>query len=29
MRVLGLFNYWIVVFLMMVGFYTMISRGKI
>ena len=29
MRVLGLFNYWIVVFLMMVGFYTMISRGNL
>lgn len=29
MRVLGLFNYWIVVVLMMIGFYTMISRGNL
>ena len=29
MRLLGYFNYWIVVFLMMVGFYTMISRGNL
>jgi len=29
MRVLGLFNYWIVIFLMMVGFYTLISRGNL
>jgi len=28
-RVLGLFNYWIVVVLMMIGFYTMISRGNL
>ena len=29
MRLLGYFNYWIVVVLMMVGFYTMISRGNL
>jgi len=29
MRLLGLFNYWVVIFLMMVGFYTMISRGNL
>ena len=29
MRVLGLFNYWVVVFLMMVGFYILISRGNL
>ena len=29
MRVLGLFNYWIFVFLMMVGFYILISRGNL
>ncbi|GMR12741.1 MAG: cation:proton antiporter subunit C [Gemmatimonadota bacterium] len=29
MRVLGLFNYWIFIFLMMVGFYTLISRGNL
>ena len=29
MSVLGLANYWVVVFLMMVGFYTMISRGNL
>ena len=29
MRILGLFNYWVVVFLMMVGFYTLISRGNL
>lgn len=29
MRVLGLFNYWVVIFLMMVGFYTLISRGNL
>ncbi len=27
--VLGLYNYWIVIFLMMVGFYTLISRGNL
>ncbi len=29
MRLLGLFNYWAVIVLMMVGFYTMISRGNL
>ena len=29
MRLLGLYNYWIVVVLMMIGFYTMISRGNL
>ncbi len=29
MSVLGLYNYWIVVVLMMIGFYTMISRGNL
>lgn len=29
MRLLGYFNYWIVVVLMMVGFYIMISRGNL
>ena len=29
MNVLGLFNYWIFVFLMMVGFYILISRGNL
>jgi multicomponent Na+:H+ antiporter subunit C len=29
MTVLGLYNYWVVVFLMMVGFYTLISRGNL
>ncbi len=29
MRLLGLYNYWIVVGLMMIGFYTMISRGNL
>ena len=29
MRILGLYNYWIVVILMMIGFYTMISRGNL
>jgi len=29
MNVLGLYNYWVVVFLMMVGFYTLISRGNL
>jgi multicomponent Na+:H+ antiporter subunit C len=28
-RLLGLFNYWAVIVLMMVGFYTMISRGNL
>jgi len=27
--VLGLFNYWIFIFLMMVGFYILISRGNL
>ncbi len=26
---LGLFNYWVVLFLMMVGFYTLIARGNL
>lgn len=29
MRLLGYYNYWIVVALMMIGFYTMISRGNL
>ena len=29
MTALGLFNYWAVVVLMMVGFYTLISRGNL
>ena len=29
MNVLGLFNYWIFVFLMMVGFYILISSGNL
>ena len=29
MTVLGLFNYWIFIFLMMVGFYILISRGNL
>ncbi len=29
MTALGLFNYWIVVFLMMTGFYTLISRSNL
>jgi multicomponent Na+:H+ antiporter subunit C len=29
MRVLDIYNYWIVVFLMMLGLYTMISRGNL
>ncbi len=29
MSALGLVNYWIFVFLMMVGFYTLISRGNL
>lgn len=28
-EVLGLYNYWIVIFLMMTGFYTVISRGNL
>jgi multicomponent Na+:H+ antiporter subunit C len=28
-RALGLFNYWVVIFLMMVGFYTLIARGNL
>jgi multicomponent Na+:H+ antiporter subunit C len=28
MELLGLFNYWIVVFLMMAGFYVVIARGN-
>lgn len=29
MRLLGYYNYWIVVVLMMIGFYTIISRGNL
>lgn len=29
MRVLGLFNYWVVIALMMIGFYTLIARGNL
>ena len=29
MRALGLFNYWVVIFLMMMGFYTLIARGNL
>lgn len=29
MRLLAYYNYWIVVALMMIGFYTMISRGNL
>ena len=29
MIALGLFNYWAVIFLMMVGFYTLIARGNL
>jgi multicomponent Na+:H+ antiporter subunit C len=29
MKLLGLYNFWIVVFLMMAGFYTVISRGNL
>jgi multicomponent Na+:H+ antiporter subunit C len=29
MNVLGLYNYWVVIFLMMVGFYTLTSRGNL
>jgi len=28
-KILGLYNYWIVIGLMMIGFYTMISRGNL
>jgi multicomponent Na+:H+ antiporter subunit C len=28
-EVLGLYNYWIVIGLMMIGFYTMVSRGNL
>ena len=29
MNVLGLYNYWIVIFLMMAGFYNVIARGNL
>ena len=29
MEAFGLFNYWVVIFLMMVGFYALISRGNL
>ena len=29
MRILGLFNYWVFIFLMMVGFYILISRRNL
>lgn len=29
MDVLGLYNYWVVIFLMMAGFYTVISHGNL
>ena len=29
MEFLGLFNYWVVIFLMMIGFYALISRGNL
>lgn len=29
MELLGLYNYWIVIFLMMTGFYVVISRGNL
>ena len=29
MSALGLFNYWAAIFLMMVGFYTLIARGNL
>jgi multicomponent Na+:H+ antiporter subunit C len=29
MELLGLYNYWVVVFLMMAGFYVVISRGNL
>lgn len=29
MMVLGLYNYWIVIFLMMTGFYVVIARGNL
>lgn len=28
-ELLGLYNYWIVIFLMMLGFYTLIARGNL
>jgi len=28
-RILGYFNYWVVIVLMMIGFYTLISRGNL
>ena len=28
-QILGLYNYWIVVFLMMAGFYNVIARGNL
>ncbi len=28
-RILGLYNYWVVIFLMMAGFYVLISRGNL
>ena len=29
MKLLGLYNYWVFIFLMMVGFYAIISRGNL
>lgn len=29
MSALGLYNYWVVIFLMMAGFYTVIARGNL
>ena len=29
MEILGLYNYWIVIFLMMTGFYVVIARGNL
>lgn len=29
MTALGLYNYWVVIFLMMAGFYTVIARGNL
>lgn len=29
MNVVGLFNYWVVIFLMMAGFYVVIARGNL
>ncbi len=28
-RIIGLYNYWIVIFLMMAGFYVLIARGNL